>query len=161
MEVEVMDCHAFTLRRQCGHWDVFGLHDEQAHLTRHIQGVELRRIVEDCLSIYLRTRPRSIDLHGRRVLLSARKAHDLGLIFHGLATNAAEFGALSMPEGMLTVQWRVVSNGSRRLCVEWVESGVGSPLTCDATLLIGATVENCRRTFTPAGMACTFELALD
>ena len=161
MAIEVMDCHTFTLRRRSGHWDVFGLHDDQAHLTRHVQGIELRRLVEDCLSIYLRAKPHSIGLDGVRVLLSARKAHDLGLIFHGLATNAAEFGALSMPEGRLNVQWRVVGTGSRRLCVEWVESGVGNPLTCDATLLIAATVENCRRIFTAAGMACTFELALD
>jgi hypothetical protein len=161
MSHEVMDCHAFTLKRRCGHWDVFGLHDEQEQLTRHVQGVELHRLVEDCLSVYLRMRPRSIDLDGGRVLLSARKARDLGLIFHGLASNAAEFGALSMPEGRLAVQWRVVSHGSRRVRIEWVESGVGNPLTCDATLLIGATVENCRRILTPAGMACTFELALD
>ena len=100
-----------------------------------------------------------------RECYSSRKAHDLGLIGHELVINASKFGAFSVSDGKLKVRWRVVSNGTRRLFVEWLESDVGNPLTLDrpglGAFLIAETVENCRRVFKPAGMAWTFELALD
>jgi two-component sensor histidine kinase len=55
----------------------------------------------------------------------------VGMIFHELATNAAKYGALSIPFGRVAVNWRVmVEKGQRVLQVEWIERGgppVGQP----------------------------------
>jgi two-component sensor histidine kinase len=52
----------------------------------------------------------------------------VGMIFHELATNAAKYGALSIPFGRIAVNWRVaVEKGQRVLQVEWIERG-GPPV---------------------------------
>lgn len=47
----------------------------------------------------------------------------LGLIFHELATNAAKYGALSAPDGCVTVSWSVIDAEIPRLELVWRESG--------------------------------------
>jgi len=58
-----------------------------------------------------------------------------GLAFHELATNAAKYGALSVPQGWVEVEWSVETregaapeDGERRLIVLWSERG-GPPVT--------------------------------
>ncbi len=45
--------------------------------------------------------------------------------FHELATNAAEYGALSVPEGRVEVRWRRVEReaGAAAVGIEWREHG--------------------------------------
>jgi two-component sensor histidine kinase len=60
------------------------------------------------------------------VRLRSSSVQTLALGLHELATNALKFGALSRPEGRLTVTWELVdgSDGEPRLRVDWRESGV-------------------------------------
>jgi PAS domain S-box-containing protein len=62
------------------------------------------------------------------------QAFALGL--HELATNALKYGALSKPEGHLTVHWNVDDGigAERRLTVSWQESGVPVVETADGQL---------------------------
>ncbi|WP_156363061.1 CheR family methyltransferase [Rubellimicrobium mesophilum] len=67
--------------------------------------------------------PKGIRLRSSMVQILA-----LGL--HELATNAIKYGALSQPNGRLSVTWSVVDgkDGERRLRVDWRESGVAVAL---------------------------------
>jgi PAS domain S-box-containing protein len=60
------------------------------------------------------------------VRLRSSMVQTFALALHELATNAVKYGALSQPQGRLTVRWRVVpgADGTRRLRVEWRESEV-------------------------------------
>lgn len=51
----------------------------------------------------------------------------LSLLLHELATNAAKYGALSVPEGRVHISW-LVEEGSGTLRLKWVESG-GPPVS--------------------------------
>ncbi len=54
----------------------------------------------------------------------------LALAFHELATNAAKYGAFSIPSGKVAVSWERKKSVDRRLCLEWRETegpGVEAP----------------------------------
>jgi two-component sensor histidine kinase len=67
---------------------------------------------------------RRIVLDGARMNLSGDLAKPLALVVHELATNAAKYGSLSVPNGVLSVRWNVVGG---RAEVSWEEQG-GPPV---------------------------------
>ena len=52
----------------------------------------------------------------------------MGMAIHELATNAVKYGALSTPEGLVNINWRIeqVREGSE-LVVDWIEAN-GPPV---------------------------------
>ncbi len=62
-----------------------------------------------------------LKISGPDTLLSADRAHGLGLIIHELATNAAKYGALSTDEGVIEIE--VQQDGDDILRVLWAENG--------------------------------------
>ena len=84
--------------------------------------VEIREILRAELSCFDTAR---ISAKGDRVQLPAKQAATLTLIFHELATNAAKHGALKLPNGHVTICWRLETGALR---VEWIESG-GPPVS--------------------------------
>lgn len=62
-----------------------------------------------------------IHFSGRAITLDVRGYQTLALVLHELMTNAAKYGALSVPGGQLTVNWQLVEG--RGLELEWNESG--------------------------------------
>ncbi|MGG5811995.1 sensor histidine kinase [Falsiroseomonas sp. CW058] len=62
-----------------------------------------------------------VRLEGPAVMLPAETAVALGLVLHELATNAAKYGALSVPEGRVRVTWSLPAPS--RLAITWTESG--------------------------------------
>ncbi|RZJ28535.1 MAG: hypothetical protein EON85_08770 [Brevundimonas sp.] len=66
-----------------------------------------------------------VVLNGPDVWLSPENVLTLGLIAHELATNAAKYGALSLPEGRVEVCWRAEADA---LHLQWREHD-GPPVT--------------------------------
>jgi PAS domain S-box-containing protein len=95
-------------------------------LTRNAwREADFSAIVEQELMPYRRETNDRILVSGPEVLLPARTAINLGLVLHELVTNAAKYGALSVPSGRLELTWRVAagSAGGPDLVVSWRESG--------------------------------------
>ncbi len=63
-------------------------------------------------------------LEGEDATVSGRIRNLLQLAVHELATNALKYGALSAPEGRVTVAWRA---GDGRVTIHWQEAG-GAPV---------------------------------
>jgi len=55
------------------------------------------------------------------VLLLPDVAQAIALTLHELATNAAKYGSLSVPNGRVEVTWSLAEDG--RLTMRWTESG--------------------------------------
>jgi PAS domain S-box-containing protein len=63
-----------------------------------------------------------ISCSGPQLALEPQAAVHLALVLHELATNARKYGALSVPEGHLSVTWEVRTNGTSSLYLSWKES---------------------------------------
>ncbi|MEO9462220.1 MAG: CHASE domain-containing protein [Marinomonas sp.] len=125
----------------------------------------LRAILETELSSLIEAREGAVRLTGPDTLLAPNDALSLGLAVHELATNAARFGSLSVPEGELWVSWRLA--GQDVAIVEWRELG-GPPVPQERTQgfgtdLIEKVVAHELRNpvdlqFLPEGVLCTFHV---
>jgi two-component system CheB/CheR fusion protein len=58
-------------------------------------------------------------------VLTPKAAEQIGLALHELGTNAAKYGALSVPAGTVKIQWDLEKDGPDRghLRIEWMERG--------------------------------------
>lgn len=86
----------------------------------HWTSASLREILAAELSPY---GPRQITIAGDDAALPPKQALALALGFHELATNAAKYGALSVPEGRVSVASTLTpSDGGSMLEIRWTES---------------------------------------
>ena len=83
-------------------------------------GADLRRLVEQELAAYGGGESR-VTISGFRLALGPESAQPLAMSIHELATNAAKYGALSVPGGRLAIEWSWASDG--RLALRWTETG--------------------------------------
>jgi two-component sensor histidine kinase len=67
------------------------------------------------------------ELDGPPMVLPPGTAQPLAMAVHELATNAAKHGALSVPEGCVSVSWRLGQGAPGVLRVRWAETG-GPPV---------------------------------
>ncbi len=94
------------------------------------QGVELDGLVRAELVPY--TTSANIKISGTNVVLTPAQTKALGRVLHELATNAAKYGALSIPGGQVSVSWdRKVNRQGAAVIIEWHELG-GPPVAFSA-----------------------------
>ena len=83
--------------------------------------IPLRELLFAELKAYDDTGCQRINLSGPGVQLSSQIAMGIGMAVHELATNAAKYGALSVPAGCLDISWSLVQSPSDSLAIKWVE----------------------------------------
>ena len=69
--------------------------------------------------------PATCHLDGPEIAIGGDAVTSLALVLHELATNAAKYGALSVPDGQISIQWGLARG---KLTLDWQERG-GPPLT--------------------------------
>ncbi len=130
-------------------------------LTRESwDGAELSEIVALAVSPYMNSEGLRITTSGPKVRLAARAALAIAMALQELATNAVKYGALSTPQGRLSILW---TRDGDKIGIRWEESGgprVDPPLrrgfgsrlierSLSAELGGDATIQ-----FAPAGVVC-------
>jgi len=171
--LDVMRCHGVGLAKYGSHWKPIHLGQHNQVSTRAAssdswpkrnQETSLARVAKELLAVHILAFPGRVTLEGGHVALSVSAAARLRPVLQELITNAVKFGALSTPQGALSVRWHVIANGSRRLHVAWAEHGTTGLTIPDrvgrGTRVLATEVENSTRTFEQTGMRCTFELPL-
>jgi two-component sensor histidine kinase len=88
------------------------------------ESVQLYNIISADLKIY----SERASIQGPAIAIPARNTQTLALAIHELTTNAAKYGALSMPSGRIEVAWQIVKTdgAEERFTLEWLEKG-GAP----------------------------------
>src|SRR5262245_53893051 len=86
------------------------------------KGADLAELVRTQLRPFVDPGSSRLTLEGPPLFLHADAVRNLGLALHELATNAAKYGALTVDEGTITVQWRL-RGGERGTVLElsWAE----------------------------------------
>lgn len=132
------------------------------------EGAELRSIVADELEAY-GGNPCRIMVSGPPVRLLPAAAQGISLVIHELATNAAKYGALSVPQGKLDVKWEIHddADGETAIDIVWGENK-GPQVSLPqhrgfGTSIIRATIENqlggsFMQEWHTAGLCCTIHL---
>lgn len=81
-------------------------------------GADLRDIIAHILTMHGRQR---FAIDGPDLWLSPKSALALNLALHELATNAAKYGALSVPTGKVIINWSIRHGDSPALTFRWRE----------------------------------------
>jgi two-component sensor histidine kinase len=88
--------------------------------TRWI-GAELSAIATQELAPYSEKGGGRTFIDGPQTMLEPDAAQAIAITLHELATNAAKYGALSMPNGQVRLEWSHEADGWLRL--RWIETG--------------------------------------
>jgi PAS domain S-box-containing protein len=106
-----------------------------------------------------------IKLSGDKIFIGPKSSTSLALLFYELATNAAKYGALSVPEGALAITATCESDA---VLIEWNENNCPNTGTA-VTLGFGAQLESTllaalsadiRRDWLPTGLNVTIDIPL-
>ena len=99
-------------------------------VARDWQGASMSELVRVQLAPFAEDAWCRIETKGPELELKPNAVHGLTLALHELATNAAKYGALSVPEGRVAIDWELSSGtdqSQRRFRVSWRETG-GPPV---------------------------------
>ncbi len=88
------------------------------------RGASFCELIEGAVAPHRHENPGRITAEGPDLQINPRAAQTLVLALHELVTNAAKYGALSTPDGVLRVVWDVTGSGEARLLrLLWLERG--------------------------------------
>jgi PAS domain S-box-containing protein len=133
------------------------------------QDVDLRDLVRSQLAPYATNT--NVVIGGAEVTLNAAATQAISMVLHELATNAAKYGALSIPGGQVLVNWDFKTNeaATSMLKIEWRESG-GPPVATSIHSSYGTNLirdliphelgGNVDLAFAPNGVNCSIEIPL-
>ncbi|UVF21605.1 PAS domain S-box protein [Microvirga terrae] len=140
-------------------------------LTReNWEGAEIRQIIDEVVEPYARGNPGRFGIEGPRLRLSPPQALTIAMAVHELATNAAKYGALSIPAGSVTIVWAVTLDSMPRVALRWQESN-GPPVAPPTRRGFGTRLierglaqdlgGSVRLSYEPAGIVCTMNVPLN
>ncbi len=88
-------------------------------------GASLAELVRQTVEPYTQEREGRVVVRGEPLVLPAKAVSSVSMALHELATNAAKYGALSVPEGKVEITWRrePAEGGDELLRLRWVEEG--------------------------------------
>ena len=129
------------------------------------ESADFEAVLASALAIHDDRQPDRFRISGPPIELGAKAALSLALMLHELATNAAKYGALSVPDGRVAVTWDVTApmGGEPMVRMTWRESG--GPTVAIPTRkgfgsrliergLVGAVGGTVGLDYDPAGVVC-------
>ena len=85
-------------------------------------GASLGELIRSQLASYIERATGQVTIDGPPVALKPEAAQNLGLALHELADNAGKFGALSVPDGRVTINWSLSETPSGKVIdLDWRE----------------------------------------
>lgn len=95
-------------------------HNQDLLVSRGHDGVVLGALIREQLRPFSGDSNAAISINGPDMPLRFAAIQPIGLAIHELATNAAKYGALSVPEGTLDIRWDIKDG---QFTLSWTENG--------------------------------------
>ena len=93
-------------------------------LTGERESADIDAVITGALSIHDDRQPGRFAIRGPAIEVGPKAALSLSLMMHELATNAVKYGALSVPEGRVVVDWQILDGVAEpSLRMAWTEQG--------------------------------------
>ncbi|WP_265529176.1 PAS domain-containing protein [Sphingomicrobium marinum] len=130
--------------------------------------ITLKDMLDDLFAPYAEDGVPRVEVAGAEIVIRESAVTPLALAFHELATNAVKYGALSLPEGRVSLK---IEDDGDALVMEWRESG--GPQLDDVpheggfgTDLLGLSIErqlrgSVEREWKPEGLVATLRVQAD
>ena len=96
----------------------------QSDASGPLESTSFRELLDTIFKAYPAHSKGCLVIEGPYIPIDSRAATPIALVFHELATNSMKYGALSVPEGRVSLQF---SEAGEFVCVSWKESG-GPPV---------------------------------
>lgn len=122
-------------------------------------GCDLRQLVGQAIEPF--QSEGKFELRGGDCTIRSDRAHQLLMMLHELSTNALKHGALSIPSGVVEIDWTALGQGGG--CLEWRERG-GPPVRAPRRKGLGTRLLNGQRSiqaetdYHPDGLRCVITL---
>jgi PAS domain S-box-containing protein len=161
--------HAKDLQEFCATFDARILALARAHdllSRRYWVAVAMQGLVQDIVAPYADTQGR-VRAQGPALDLNPRAALSLAMALNELVTNAAKYGALSVPHGSISVHWDMPEGDAAMMRLDWIEQGGPSvavpPRRSFGTVLLERCIERdldgrCDLRFDAAGVRCRMSI---
>ncbi len=131
-------------------------------------GAGCRSLVENAILAFQTEGLKQFTITGDNIAISSGPAVALSMVIHELSTNALKYGALSVPEGRVSIVWAVDVEAGR-FKLEWRESG--GPVVVQPTTksfgnrfieqaLPGQLQGEARLIFEPSGLVCDVNIPI-
>ena len=131
-------------------------------------GAGCRTIIENAILAFQTDGLKQFTITGDNIVVSSGPAVALSMVIHELSTNALKYGALSVPEGRVSITWEVDVE-AERFKLAWRESGgpavvepkdrsFGSRFIEQA--LPGQLQGEARLIFEPTGLVCDVNIPI-
>jgi two-component sensor histidine kinase len=132
-------------------------------------GAGCRTLIESAVKAFQSKSIDQFDIGGDNIVISSGPALSLSMVIHELSTNATKYGALSVPNGRVSIVWSVSDENPKRFLLHWKESG--GPLVHEPTrksfgsrlieqALPGQLKGEARLKFDPDGLICEVNIPL-
>ncbi|MBA2587935.1 MAG: PAS domain S-box protein [Alphaproteobacteria bacterium] len=88
----------------------------------------LRELIAGAASLHGNGDPLRFHFAGPDVTIGPKAALAFALVLHEMCTNAVKYGALSVPEGRVSVLWEILEEAETQLWFRWEETGGPVPV---------------------------------
>ena len=131
-------------------------------------GAGCRTLIENAIRAFQTKGGEHFTIVGDNITVSSGPAVAISMVIHELSTNALKYGALSVPNGLVSIRWWI-DVVHQRFHLEWRESG--GPIVIAPTkrsfgsrfieqALPGQLLGEARLQFEPSGLVCDVNIPL-
>lgn len=132
-------------------------------------GAGCRTLIENAILAFQTEGLKQFSISGDNLAISSGPTVELSMVLHELCTNALKHGALSTPNGRISIAWSV-DETTERFKLQWIESGgpaVAEPMQRSFgtrfinQALPGQLAGTPRLQFLPSGLVCNIDVPVN